>query len=51
MGETKGMTDISLENTNLVLNALETKGEFISLTKGPSMRPMLRQGKDIVVIT
>ncbi|MBO5232638.1 MAG: hypothetical protein J6B88_08455 [Clostridia bacterium] len=51
MGETKGMTEISLENTNLVLNALETKGEFISLTKGPSMRPMLRQGKDIVVIT
>jgi len=51
MGKTKGMTQISLENTELVLNALETKGEFNSFTKGPSMRPMLRQGKDIVVIT
>ncbi len=51
MDKVKGMTPISLENTELVLNALETEGEFISLTKGVSMRPMLRQGKDIVIVT
>ena len=49
--KTGAMTQISLENTELVLNALETKGEFFTFTKGPSMRPMLRQGKDIVIIT
>ena len=51
MDTAKGMTEISLENTELVLKALETKGEFISLIKGLSMMPLLRQGKDIVVIT
>ena len=47
----KVKNQISLENTELVLKALETSGEFMTLTKGPSMRPMLRQCKDIVVIT
>ena len=51
MDKTSGMTEISLENTELVLSALEEKDEFISLTRGVSMRPMLRQGKDIVIIT
>lgn len=51
MDKIRGMTQISLENTELVLNALETKGEFITLFKGISMLPLLRQGKDIVVIT
>ena len=50
MNENRGMTEISLENTELVLNTLETKGEFLSLTKGISMRPLFREGKDIVVI-
>ena len=51
MKKNKVMTQISLENTELVLNALETSGEFISLTKGISMRPMLRHCKDVVIIT
>ena len=51
MHNTTGMTEISLENTELVLNALETKGEFVTLIKGISMWPLLRQNKDIVVIT
>ena len=51
MDETKSKNEISLENTELVLDALEKKGEFHSFTKGPSMRPMLRARKDIVIIT
>ena len=50
MNEIKGMTPISLENTEIVLDALEKNDEFFSLTKGPSMRPLFRQGKDIVII-
>ena len=51
MSKVGNMTQVSLENTELVLNALETNGEFISRTRGVSMRPLFRQGKDLVVIT
>ena len=51
MYKNSDMTEISLENTEYVLNTLEAKGEFITLFKGISMLPLLRQGKDIVVIT
>lgn len=51
MDKIGGMTQISLENTELVLNALETNGEFVTRIKGLSMMPLLRQGKDIVIIT
>lgn len=33
-----------------LVEALETKGEAMTLTAGISMRPMLRQGRDIVII-
>lgn len=51
MDKTKGMTELSLENTELVLKALQESGEFISRTRGVSMQPLFRQGRDLVVIT
>lgn len=50
MDKPSGMTEISLENTELVTKSLEEKGEFFSYTKGVSMQPLFRQGKDIVII-
>ena len=50
MKNNKSMTALSLENIELVTKSLAENGEFLAFTKGPSMRPMLRQGKDIVVI-
>lgn len=51
MSNVGNMTQVSLENTELVLKALETSGEFISRTRGVSMQPLFRQGRDLVVIT
>jgi len=50
MKKDRAMTSGSLENTALVLKSLEENGEFNAFTKGPSMQPMLRQGRDIVII-
>jgi len=51
MSNVGNMTQVSLENTELVLKALETSGEFISRTRGVSMQPLFCQGRDLVVIT
>lgn len=46
----KNMTDLSIKNTELINSVLESEGVVYSLIKGISMRPMLKQGRDIVVI-
>lgn len=41
------MAETELKNAD---EALKTRDEVMSLTRGTSMRPLLRQGRDIVVI-
>ena len=44
------MTELSIKNTELIKSKIEEDGCVYSLIKGISMRPMLKQGRDIVVI-
>lgn len=44
------MTPAGLENAQNALDEMEKTGVFRSLTRGPSMRPMLRQQRDVVVV-
>lgn len=39
-----------VENVDMVIKALSEMGEYISLTRGCSMRPLFREHKDVVVI-
>ncbi|MBQ6825467.1 MAG: hypothetical protein IJP34_02255 [Clostridia bacterium] len=44
------MTELSIKNTELIKSNIQKDGLVYSLIKGVSMRPMLKQGRDIVVI-
>ncbi len=46
----KNMTELSIKNTEFIKSKLESDGVVYSLLKGISMLPMLKQGRDIVVI-
>lgn len=50
MSEKTKIPEAALRNAEMVKKELQEKGQYMSLTRGPSMRPMLRQHKDVVVI-
>lgn len=50
MEKYNNLSETAIFNAENVKKELQEKGEYHSLTRGVSMRPMLRQHKDVVVI-
>lgn len=44
------MTELSIKNTEFIKEKIAAEGSVYSLIKGISMRPMLKQDRDIVII-
>ena len=50
MQKYSNISETAILNAENVKKEMQEKGEYISLTRGVSMRPMLRNHKDVVVI-
>ncbi len=44
------LSEIAIHNAENVKKEMHEKGEYISLTRGSSMRPLFREHRDVVVI-
>lgn len=50
MSEKAKMTETGIENAENALMEMSQKGQYVSLTRGVSMNPMLRHHRDMIIV-